>query len=912
MAKKFTADDVHAMMRDLPNVRNVMTIGPMGVGKTTAIDCLGVSCGLLSEDRIGDARIASARQDERTKGCTYKATVTSMVVDSLLLHMADTPGHTEYSAELSASAPLADGAVVFIDGSKSSVPATVSQHVKLLVTNSLDPVLFANRLDVPLFVTKKSAEEMFYDLRSAVDSFNDQFAFVSSMGNSRTSVSAEKGSVIFGSAAQGWAFTVPQIAAVYASKMGMTVEAMAERIWGEHYFSPATKKWSSTAKEDSVHAFIQLVLNPIQQIAQACESAELDKVQKMMKNVGVTLKPSDLQLEGQQLFRRVMQLWLPAGPAITRALRDFVANPKEAQERRCEVLTTAPLTDATAAAIKACSPSGVMNFQCVKMVPNPTTRGRFHAIGRVYAGTLSADKCFVLADEYLPPHAEDGFENDDFMLPDAEDNNCGELKRENSVGFKRESSAEDEVLSTAAGTPNLSTNNSPVLSHAGSPTMGPKHKSRTTCEERRVQSVMVCAAKTFTAVNSVPAGNMCCVSGIDQFIQKRCTLSTSKDTFPFRKPALLVSPVVRVSLQPKSSKELPKLVEGLRRLGKSCPLVEMSQDISGLYSIGSCGQEHMRILKHDLEEDYLPGVDLKWDDPSVAYRETVTHESTQMCLSKSPNRHNRLFVKADPLSEEVCLAIESNRIFPTQDAKVRAKILDKEFGWDKADAVKIWGFGPAPEESDGNYGANVLMDRTKGIQHLHEIRESTNAGLLWATKQGPICEEPMRGVRFCLYDCKLHSDTVHRGMGQIQPTARRVFYAATMTAGCRLVEPMFKADIEASFEASSGIMQALGVCRGELVLSEERGPNVVVEAFVPIAETIGTSPFATVLSQKTNGKASVSYNFDHWSTMPSDPLDYDAKKGIANSKAAEIMLGIRARKGLKVEAPVLSDYLDKL
>jgi len=405
---------------------------------------------------------------------------------------------------------------------------------------------------------------------------------------------------------------------------------------------------------------------------------------------------------------------------------------------------------------------------------------------------------------------------------------------------------------------------------------------------------------------------MCFVSGIDQFIQKRCTLSASKDSFPFRKPALLVSPVVRVSLQPKQSKELPKLVEALRRLSKSCPLAEVSQDTGGLYSIGSCGQEHMRTLKHDLEEDYLPGVELKWDDPSVAYRETVTCESTVMGLSKSPNKHNRLYVKADPLSEDVCQAIEANRIFATQDPKKRAKMLDKEFGWDKTDALKIWGFGPAPEEMDGACGANLLIDRTKGIQYLHEIRESTNAGLLWATKQGPICEEQMRGCRFALYDCKLHSDSIHRGMGQIQPTARRVFYASVMTGGCRLVEPVFKADIEASFDAASGIMQALGACRGELVISEERGPNVCVEAFVPIAETIGTTPFATVLSQKTNGKASVCYNFDHWATIPSDPLDVDARKGTANTKAAEIMLAIRAKKGMKVGAPVLSDYLDKL
>jgi elongation factor 2 len=281
-------------------------------------------------------------------------------------------------------------------------------------------------------------------------------------------------------------------------------------------------------------------------------------------------------------------------------------------------------------------------------------------------------------------------------------------------------------------------------------------------------------------------------------------------------------------------------------------------------------------------------------------------------LSKSPNKHNRLFLKAEPMTEELNLAIEAQVVTPMQETKTRAKILDKKFGWDKTDAIKIWGFGPAPEEMGAAYGANVLVDQTKGVQYLNEIKESVNSGLLWAAKQGPICEENMRGIRFNLLDVKLHADSIHRGMGQIQPTARRVFFASTMTAECRLVEPIFKADIDAVPESQPGIMQALGACRGELVIAEELGQTLVVQAYVPISETIGTSPFATVLSQKTNGKASVSYSFDHWENIPSDPLEVEKKTQKPLTKAAEIMYAIRERKGLKVEPPLLADYLDKL
>merc|ERR1719424_2318011 len=552
-------------------------------------------------------------------------------------------------------------------------------------------------------------------------------------------------------------------------------------------------------------------------------------------------------------------------------------DPVTAQARRFSFITMAPPTDPAAVAIKTTQITGDVAYNIVKMIPQPATPGRFFAMGRVFAGTLTADKGYLLEDDYVPPHAKI---EEEAAPPPAEEEGEEEAAEEEEAGPK-----------------------------------APKKKEKTTMQERRIQSVMACGGKNFGAITSVPAGNICAISGVDQYIVKRSNFCTSKNQFPFKSPFFLVSAVVKVSLSPKNAKELPKVVEGLRRLTKSCPMVEVSLEDSGLHAIAGCGQEHMRILKHDLEEDYLPGIPLKWDDPSVSYRETVTMESSQICLSKSPNKHNRLFIKAEPMTEETNLAIESNRINPMLEAKTRAKILDKEFGWDKTDALKIWGFGPAPEEAGGNYGANTLVDQTKGVQYLNEIKESTNSGLLWAARQGPLCEENMRGVRFNLLDVKLHSDSIHRGMGQIQPTARRVFFCSVMTATARFQEPVFSVAIGAAAESQPGIMQALGACRGEFISCEQTGNQISVLAYVPIAETIGASPFATVLMQKTNGKASANYAFDHWETQNADPLDFRKdKSGVygPQNKSAEILLAVRKRKGLKLEPPDLVEYYDKL
>jgi elongation factor 2 len=422
--------------------------------------------------------------------------------------------------------------------------------------------------------------------------------------------------------------------------------------------------------------------------------------------------------------------------------------------------------------------------------------------------------------------------------------------------------------------------------------------------------------KDFLGVPDVPAGQICAVAGADQFVLKTATL-TSVDTFNFSALKFVVSPIVRISVQPKDSKDLPKLVEGLRRLCKSDMLVEQKSDENGGHQIGGCGDEHLKVLKTDLTEhgkvEFVTGI------PTVSYKETVIGRSAAFgkednpALSKSPNKHNRLYVIAEPVVEELCVALEKGRVYAEQEVKARSKILANEFEWDKGDTLKLWGFGPMDPSCPGT---NMIVDQTKGVQYLNEIKESVNSGLLWATKEGPLCEESMRGVRFNLMDVKLHADSIHRGMGQIQPTGRRVFFAAMLTALPRFQEPIFMANIVAPSDQVAGIRQALAAKRGELLTEDDAAGKVTVTGYLPVVETIGNDPFTKVLQTRTSGKAFASYNFDHWKHVDSDPLEGPKMQGgkqIGNpSKAYNLMLDVRKRKGMKLEAPALEDYLDKL
>merc|ERR1711966_648903 len=308
---------------------------------------------------------------------------------------------------------------------------------------------------------------------------------------------------------------------------------------------------------------------------------------------------------------------------------------------------------------------------------------------------------------------------------------------------------------------------------------------------KAIQRVMLMMAGKTESVDDVPCGNTVGIVGIDQYILKAGTISDNDTAHNIRVMKYSVSPVVQQSVPPKTPQDLPKLVEGLKRLSKSDPIVQCFSSESGEHIVAGAGELHLEICLKDLEEDFMKGTPIIKGDPVVSFRETVTEESDRMCLSKSPNKHNRLFMKAEPMGEELCIAIDKGEITSTQEPKERARKLADEYGWDVNFARKIWCFGPDTS------GPNTFVDNTVGVQYLSEIKDHVVSAFQWASKEGPLAEEPMRGIRYNLYDVTMHADAIHRGAGQIMPTARRCMYACCLTAKPSLMEPVLLVNITA-------------------------------------------------------------------------------------------------------------------
>jgi elongation factor 2 len=357
-----------------------------------------------------------------------------------------------------------------------------------------------------------------------------------------------------------------------------------------------------------------------------------------------------------------------------------------------------------------------------------------------------------------------------------------------------------------------------------------------------------------------------------------------------------VSPVVKVAVKVKDGKDLPKLVEGLKKLSKSDPLVVCTTEANGEHVIAGCGELHVEICLKDLKEEYAQ-CEFTVSEPVVSYRETVAGESSATALAKSPNKHNRLYVVAEPMPEELSVLIESGKAGPKADPKERARLLKDQFEWDDASARKIWAWGPETE------GANLVVDQTTAVQYLLEIKEHVNSAFQWCTKEGPLCEENMRGIMFKLMDVTMHADSIHRGAGQIMPPTRRACFAAEMMATPTLQEPVFLVEITCPQDAMSGVYNVMNMRRGCVFEENQREgtPLMQVKAYLPVSESFG---FVSALRAQTSGQAFPQCVFDHWDTMQGNAME--------EGKMQDLVLAVRKRKNLKHEMPKLVDYLDKL
>lgn len=409
-------------------------------------------------------------------------------------------------------------------------------------------------------------------------------------------------------------------------------------------------------------------------------------------------------------------------------------------------------------------------------------------------------------------------------------------------------------------------------------------------QNKSIQRVVQFVATKTSNVDNVIAGNIAAIQGIDGFMSKSGTVTSLEDAYPIKTIKFTVSPVVERSVRAKNSSEIQKLIEGLKRLSKSDPVVKIITSESGESIICATEDLHMEICIKDLRD--FSKIELVMGEPVVSFRETVSNASDTVCLAKSKNKHNRIYLTAEPLDENLVNELESGEL-TMKNPKKFAEVLVKKYGWDANTAKKVMAIGP-----EGSNGSNLIVDYTVASQDMVEIRDSIVAGFLEGCLEGVLAKEKLRGVKFNVMDVMAHRDKVHCGADQISPMTQRAMKACQLSCNPTLYEPLYKVSISVPKSIVGTIYSCLSYKKGS-VTNEESDPNnprTNIVGNIPVLESFG---FSAYMNEETSGQAFTQLSFDKWEYMRKDVVDQNIKK-------------TRLRKGLKEEIPPLTDYLDKL
>jgi len=402
-----------------------------------------------------------------------------------------------------------------------------------------------------------------------------------------------------------------------------------------------------------------------------------------------------------------------------------------------------------------------------------------------------------------------------------------------------------------------------------------------THREARIQSVNFFMGNQREMVGELSAGNIPALLGLTD-ARAGQTLSTTKGIEVFEGIKYVSEPVVQMAIEPKHPKDLPKMIEILKRLTIEDPnLIIKINEESGETIMAGMGVLHLEIATNQIKE---AGLELVTSEPLINYRETIT-QPTEPIMAKSPNRHNKIFMRVEPLEPEIAEMCRTGELGEMKDKKEMTKIL-RDHGWEPDVAKKVMRF-----DSRGN----IMINGTKGVQFIDESSDSILSGFDDVMKEGPLAREQMRDCKFTFTHFVPHEDTAHRGLSQLGPASRRACLASVLLAQSVILEPILGIEVRVPQDLVGNVASVLSGKRGKVIDMQQKGVVSIVIGEVPASETFDISQ---VMRGQTAGKAMWNTFFKAWSPIP-------------KSLVAQLIPDIRKRKGLSPEPPKAEEFIDR-
>lgn len=374
-------DTFKRLQNDTSCIRNICIVAHVDHGKTSLSDSLLASNGIISQRLAGKIRFLDSRPDEQLRGITMESSAISLyfrvlhkqegkeepLVNEHLINLIDSPGHIDFSSEVSAASRLCDGAVVLVD----VVEGVCSQTVTVLRqcwVEKLKPVLVLNKIDRLITELQLTPQEAYLHLNKVIEQVNsvigsffvgerqlDDYTWKEQLKFNKEATFTERddsdlyfnpanNNVIFASAIDGWGFNIGQLAKFYEIKLGAKRENLQKVLWGDFYMDPKTKKILNKKglKGRSLKPlFVTLILENIWKIYEniVIEGRNLDVIEKITKALNIKLLPRDLRSkDDKQLLRTIMGQWLPVSTAVLLTVIEKLPSPLESQKERLDTI----------------------------------------------------------------------------------------------------------------------------------------------------------------------------------------------------------------------------------------------------------------------------------------------------------------------------------------------------------------------------------------------------------------------------------------------------------------------------------------------------------------------------------------------------------------------------------------------
>uniref|UniRef100_A0A914E5E5 Tr-type G domain-containing protein n=1 Tax=Acrobeloides nanus TaxID=290746 RepID=A0A914E5E5_9BILA len=846
--KEFMADLTHKPEL----VRNVAIAGHLHHGKTTFVDCLVEQTHpefVRAEDK--DVRFTDTLFIEQQRGCSIKSNPVSLVMQttrnkSYLLNVLDTPGHVNFSDEVTAAYRLVDGVVLMVDAHEG-VMMNTERLLKHAIQERLPITLCLNKIDRLILELKLPPTDAYLKLRYTLDQVNNLLQNFSegSFGDENI-LSPLLGNVIFASPRYNVCFSLETFAEIYCSwNRSVNPKEFARRLWGDIYFDKSTRKFTKKPPQmGHPRTFVHFILEPLYKLFSQVTGDVDTCLPRLTRELGIKLTKEEQRMNIRPLIALICRRFFGDFTAFTDLVVNNIKPPTENNVIKVEHLYTGDVTSRLAQDMIKCDAKGPLVVHTTKNYPTADCTS-FHVLGRVISGTLKAGTDVKILGE-------------NYSIQDEED-----------------------------------------------------------CRIMTTGRLWLPVSRYNIEVESISAGNLVLIEGIDQPIVKTSTIVDQDydddEVYIFRPLKYNTRSVVKLSIEPINPSELPKMLDSLRKVNKSYPLLTTRVEESGEHIMLGTGELYMDCVMHDMRKVFSE-IDIKVADPVVSFCETVVETSSLKCFAQTPNTKNKLTMIAEPLEKGLAEDIENEVVKIGWNRKQISEFFQSKYEWDLLAARSIWAFGP------DTTGPNVLLDDTLPSevdkQLLGTVRESLIQGFQWATREGPLCEEPIRNVKFKLLDATISKEPLYRGGGQIIPTSRRCAYSAFLMATPRLMEPYYFVECIAPADCVSAVYTVLSKRRGHVTTDAPipGSPLYLIKAFIPVIDSFG---FETDLRTHTQGQAFALTVFNHWQIVPGDPLDKSIvirplELQPAPHLAREFMIKTRRRKGLSEDVSVNKFFDDPM